>query len=98
VTANRGSPADVDACFGHLVNVLNSGMLALMISVGDRTGLFGTMRSMTDRGRYGWSGGQGTDFFVDADGTVGILFTQFELGAQMWNMLGEFQTLHQSSR
>ncbi len=42
-----GSPGDADACFGHLVNVLNSGMLALMISVGDRTGLFGTMRSMT---------------------------------------------------
>ena len=47
VTANPSSPADADAAFGHLVNVLNSGMLALMISVGDRTGLFGTMRSMT---------------------------------------------------
>ena len=32
------------------------------------------------RGRYGWSGGQGTDFFVDPDGTVGILLTQVELG------------------
>ena len=42
-----GSAADVDACFGHLVNVLNSGMLALMISVGERTGLFSVMRSMT---------------------------------------------------
>ena len=46
VAAESGSAADVDACFGHLVNVLNSGMLALMISVGDRTGLFNTMRSM----------------------------------------------------
>ena len=46
VTANSGSPADVDAYFGQLVDVLNSGMLALMISVGDRTGLFGTMQSM----------------------------------------------------
>jgi ubiquinone/menaquinone biosynthesis C-methylase UbiE len=46
VTANSGTPADVDACFGHLVDVLNSGMLALMISVGDRTGLFGAMRSL----------------------------------------------------
>ena len=47
VTANPDSPGDADACFGHLVDVLNGGMLALMISVGDRTGLFGTMRSMT---------------------------------------------------
>ena len=46
-TANPSSPANADAAFGHLVNVLNSGMLALMISVGDRTGLFGTMQSMT---------------------------------------------------
>ena len=47
VTANPDSPGDADTCFGHLVDVLNGGMLALMISVGDRTGLFGTMRSMT---------------------------------------------------
>ena len=46
VTADSSSAVDVDACFGHLVNVLNSGMLALMISVGDRTGLFNTMQSM----------------------------------------------------
>ena len=31
-------------------------------------------------GRFGWSGGQGTDFFVDPDGTVGVLLTQVELG------------------
>lgn len=47
------------------------------------------------RGRYGWSGGQGTDFFVDRDGTVGILFTQVELGERTWPLLGEFQALHQ---
>jgi CubicO group peptidase (beta-lactamase class C family) len=28
------------------------------------------------QGRYGWSGGQGTHFFVDQDGTLGILLTQ----------------------
>ena len=28
------------------------------------------------RGRIGWSGGLGTDFFVDPDGTVGIRLTQ----------------------
>ena len=40
--------------------------------------------------RYGWSGGQGTDFFVDPDGTVGILFTQVELGEQVWPLVAEF--------
>jgi CubicO group peptidase (beta-lactamase class C family) len=45
------------------------------------------------RGRYGWSGGQGTDFFVDPDGTVGILLTQVEMGAQMMPMVEEFQAL-----
>ena len=47
------------------------------------------------RGRYGWSGGQGTDFFVDPDGTIGILLTQVELGDHMIPMLEEFQALHQ---
>jgi CubicO group peptidase (beta-lactamase class C family) len=47
------------------------------------------------QGRYGWSGGQGTDFFVDRDGTVGILFTQVELGERMSPLLAEFQALHQ---
>ena len=51
----------------------------------------------SQRGRYGWSGGQGTDFFVDRDGTVAILFTQVELGAQMGPMVEEFQALHQPS-
>jgi CubicO group peptidase (beta-lactamase class C family) len=44
-------------------------------------------------GRFGWSGGQGTDFFVDPDGTVGLLLTQVELGERMWPLLGEFQAL-----
>ncbi len=39
------------------------------------------------RGRIGWSGGLGTDFFVDPDGTVGILLTQVELGEHMWPLL-----------
>jgi CubicO group peptidase (beta-lactamase class C family) len=46
------------------------------------------------RGRIGWSGGLGTDFFVDPDSTVGILLTQVELGADMWPLLDEFQSLH----
>jgi CubicO group peptidase (beta-lactamase class C family) len=50
------------------------------------------------RGRYGWSGGQGTDFFVDPDGTIGILLTQVELGPRMSTMIDEFQALHSPSR
>jgi CubicO group peptidase (beta-lactamase class C family) len=49
------------------------------------------------RGRYGWSGGQGTNFFVDRDGTVGILLTQVELGEHLGPMLAEFQALHTPS-
>jgi CubicO group peptidase (beta-lactamase class C family) len=49
------------------------------------------------RGRYGWSGGQGTDFFVDKDGTVGILFTQVELGERTFPLLAEFRALHQAA-
>jgi CubicO group peptidase (beta-lactamase class C family) len=45
------------------------------------------------RGRYGWSGGQGTNFYVDPDGTVGILLTQVEMGEQMGGMVAEFQAL-----
>jgi len=44
-------------------------------------------------GRFGWSGGQGTDFFVDPDGTVGVLLTQVELGERMWPLVAEFQEL-----
>jgi CubicO group peptidase (beta-lactamase class C family) len=50
------------------------------------------------RGRYGWSGGQGTDFFVDPDGTIGVLLTQVELGARVMTLVEEFQALHPPSR
>jgi CubicO group peptidase (beta-lactamase class C family) len=46
------------------------------------------------RGRFGWAGGQGTDFFVDPDGTVGILLTQVELGAAMGPLIEQFQSQH----
>jgi len=49
------------------------------------------------RGRIGWSGGLGTDFFVDADGTVGILLTQVEMGKDMWPLIDQFQSLHEPS-
>jgi CubicO group peptidase (beta-lactamase class C family) len=47
------------------------------------------------RGRIGWSGGLGTDFFVDPDGTVGMLLTQVELGTEMWPLIDQFQALHE---
>ena len=47
------------------------------------------------RGRYGWAGGLGTDFFVDPDGTIGILLAQVEMGAQMWPLIQEFQEVRQ---
>jgi CubicO group peptidase (beta-lactamase class C family) len=50
------------------------------------------------RGRYGWSGGQGTNFYVDPDGTIGILLTQVEMGEQMGGMVAEFQELPVRSR
>lgn len=42
-------------------------------------------------GRYGWSGGQGTDFFADPDGTIAILLTQVELDGRTGALLGDFQ-------
>lgn len=47
------------------------------------------------RGRYGWAGGLGTDFFVDPDGTVGILLTQVEMGGAIWPLIQEFQDVRQ---
>jgi CubicO group peptidase (beta-lactamase class C family) len=57
----------------------------------------GVKTAGSQRGRFGWSGGQGTDFFVDPDGTVGILLTQVELGEDMWSLIDQFQSLHQPS-
>jgi CubicO group peptidase (beta-lactamase class C family) len=42
-------------------------------------------------GRYGWSGGLGTDFFIDPDGTVGVLLTQVEMGGELWPLIADFQ-------
>ena len=49
------------------------------------------------QGRYGWSGGQGTNFFVDRDGTIGILLTQVEMGERIWPLFDDFQALHEPS-
>ena len=47
-----------------------------------------------ERGRFGWAGGLGTDFFVDPDGTIGILLTQVEMGAELGPLIQGFQELH----
>ena len=47
----------------------------------------------SNRGRYGWSGGQGTNFYVDPDGSVGILLTQVEMGERVGRMVAEFRAL-----
>jgi CubicO group peptidase (beta-lactamase class C family) len=44
------------------------------------------------RGRIGWSGGLGTDFFVDPDGTVGILLAQVEMGEEIGSLVAQFQS------
>jgi CubicO group peptidase (beta-lactamase class C family) len=49
------------------------------------------------RGRIGWSGGLGTDFFIDPDGTVGILLTQVEMGEDISSLVAQFQSLHEPS-
>lgn len=54
---------------------------------------------MTDgphRGRFGWSGGLGTDFFVDPDGTICIVMAQVRLDEQVFGMLGELRGLREA--
>ncbi|MGB3763267.1 MAG: serine hydrolase domain-containing protein [Ornithinimicrobium sp.] len=45
------------------------------------------------RGRYGWSGGLGTDFFVDPDGSFGIVMAQVEMDAEMFVLFGDVMGL-----
>ena len=42
-------------------------------------------------GRYGWSGGQGTDFFVDPDGSFQIVLTQVEMGERIMGLFSDTQ-------
>ena len=50
------------------------------------------------RGRWGWSGGCGTGFFVDPDGTIGLLLTQVEIGEHLMPLLEAFQELPAPAR
>ncbi|MDL9979729.1 serine hydrolase domain-containing protein [Microbacterium sp. ASV49] len=43
------------------------------------------------RGRFGWSGGLGTDFFVDPDGTICVVMAQVEMDDRVFGLLGELQ-------
>ncbi|MBE1878075.1 serine hydrolase domain-containing protein [Myceligenerans pegani] len=43
------------------------------------------------RGRFGWSGGYGTDFFVDPDGTICIVLAQVEMDERLLAMFGELR-------
>ena len=51
----------------------------------------GVQRHGPHAGRFGWSGGQGTDFYVDPGGAVAVLATQVELGDALAPMIEEFQ-------
>ena len=42
-------------------------------------------------GRYGWSGGLGTDFFIDRDGSFRIVLAQVEMGEAMMGLFGDIQ-------
>lgn len=43
------------------------------------------------RGRFGWSGGFGTDYYVDPDGTICIVMTQVEMDERILGLFGELQ-------
>jgi CubicO group peptidase (beta-lactamase class C family) len=42
-------------------------------------------------GRYGWSGGQGTDFWIDPDGSFGIVLSQVEMGPEVMGLFADAQ-------
>lgn len=44
-------------------------------------------------GRYGWSGGLGTDVFVDPGGRYGVLLTQVEMGPPAFRLIADLQQL-----
>ncbi len=44
-------------------------------------------------GRYGWSGGLGTDFFIDPDGPIGVVLSQVEMDAQIFEVFGDVQAV-----
>ncbi|MCK8467236.1 beta-lactamase family protein [Microbacterium sp. KSW4-16] len=47
--------------------------------------------SGANAGRYGWSGGQGTDFWIDPDGSFGIVLSQVEMGPEVMGLFRDVQ-------
>ncbi|MGQ7786799.1 serine hydrolase domain-containing protein [Nesterenkonia sp. PF2B19] len=43
------------------------------------------------RGRFGWSGGLGTDFFVDPDGRICLVMMQVAMDERVFALLGELR-------
>ena len=41
------------------------------------------------RGRYGWSGGLGTDMYVDPDGSFRVVLTQVEMGPEIMGLFAD---------
>lgn len=50
------------------------------------------------RGRFGWSGGYGTDFFTDPDGTICVVLTQVEMDDQVMGLLTDLQSVRDEIR
>ncbi|MGO1628519.1 serine hydrolase domain-containing protein [Microbacterium sp.] len=42
-------------------------------------------------GRYGWSGGLGTDVYIDPDGSFRVILTQVEMGAEVMGLFADLQ-------
>ena len=42
-------------------------------------------------GRYGWSGGQGTDFWIDPDGSYRVVLSQVEMGPEIMGLFADVQ-------
>ncbi|MDZ5079051.1 serine hydrolase domain-containing protein [Nesterenkonia sp. HG001] len=45
------------------------------------------------RGRFGWSGGLGTDFFVEPDGRICVVMTQVAMDERVFALLAELREL-----
>lgn len=53
--------------------------------------------SGTRAGRYGWSGGLGTDFFISPDGSFGVVLTQVEMDGPIFGIFRDVQAIADES-
>ena len=42
-------------------------------------------------GRFGWSGGHGTDFWIDQDGSFRVVLSQVEMGPEVMGLFNDVQ-------